>query len=145
MESGSPQQSMETPITQPIGPRPVFTAHSTMRCTLRVGHTAEYRTTTRRHVIPLSFPFVFYGQSYNALYINNNGNVSSRDRTMSTPRRDSLRRYAMVAPFWADVDTRGERSGIVYYSDEPHRFTVVWDQVGTSRRTPTVATASFSS
>ncbi|MBD2769220.1 PKD domain-containing protein [Hymenobacter sp. BT664] len=36
----------------------------------------------------------------------------------------------MVAPFWADVDTRNSDSGLVYYKVEATRVTVIWDHVG---------------
>ena len=35
--------------------------------------------------------------------------------------------FPMVAPFWADVDTRNALSGVVYFKSEANRFTVIWD------------------
>jgi hypothetical protein len=36
----------------------------------------------------------------------------------------------MVAPFWADVDTRGPLSGVVYMKQGPNYLAVAWDHVG---------------
>jgi hypothetical protein len=51
----------------------------------------------------------FFGTTYTAFYINNNGNItfggSISEYTptgLTTPQR-----YPIIAPFWADVDTRG--------------------------------------
>ena len=81
--------------------------------------------------VPLSFTFDLFGQSFNSLFINNNGNVSfgaSFDTFTSTGF--PVNNFPMVAPFWADVDTRALTSGVVYYRSEANRFTVIWDRVG---------------
>jgi uncharacterized repeat protein (TIGR01451 family) len=81
--------------------------------------------------IPLSFTFTFFGQSFHKVYINNNGNISFSNRFSTyTSTGFPIRGYDMIAAFWADVDTRGAGSGIVYYKSEAHRFTVIWDSVG---------------
>ena len=36
----------------------------------------------------------------------------------------------MIAPFWADVDTRSTNGGNVWYKLTPHSLVVVWDHVG---------------
>lgn len=83
------------------------------------------------NVIVLPFNFSFYGTSYDSLYINNNGNVSF-DLPYSTftanPFPDPS--YNMIAPFWADVDTRSTNGGNVWYKLTPHSLVVVWDHVG---------------
>lgn len=83
--------------------------------------------------LPINLPFVFcfYGDTIHDIVINNNGNVSigasySTFSALSFP--DST--YSMVAPFWADVDTRGPLSGIVYYKIFAHYIAVQWDGVG---------------
>lgn len=80
-------------------------------------------------VIPFPFTFNLYGDPYNALYINNNGNVSfgSAWGTFSSSAFPSAN-YAMVAPFWADVDTRG--AGQVWYKVTPTAVYVNWIGVG---------------
>ncbi len=82
-------------------------------------------------VIHLPFAFNLYGSSYNALYINNNGNLSF-DQPYYTFSSTGfpVNRYPMIAPFWADVDTRNQTSGVVYYKIESHRLTVIWENVG---------------
>ena len=66
--------------------------------------------------IPVPFPFCFYGQQVNDVFINNNGNVSiANPYATFTASSFPDPNYTMIAPFWADVDTRGPLSGIVYY------------------------------
>ncbi len=81
--------------------------------------------------IPLPFHFCFYGQTVDSIYINNNGNVSiggaySTFTALSFPDTS----YTMIAPFWADVDTRGPLSGIVYYKIAPKYMIIQWENVG---------------
>lgn len=81
--------------------------------------------------INLPFTFHLYNNSFNSLYINNNGNVSffTSYGTFSSSAFPSSN-YVMVAPFWADVDTRGTGSGLVYYKITPTALIVRWQQVG---------------
>ncbi len=83
------------------------------------------------NVIVLPFNFSFYGTTYDSLYINNNGNISF-DLPYSTftanPFPDP--NYNMIAPFWADVDTRSANGGNVWFKLNPHSLVVVWDHVG---------------
>ena len=83
------------------------------------------------NVIVLPFNFSFYGTTYDSLYINNNGNISF-DLPYSTftanPFPDPT--YNMLAPFWADVDTRSTNGGNVWFKLNPHSLVVVWDHVG---------------
>ncbi len=79
----------------------------------------------------LPFNFQFYGNTMNSFYINNNGNVSfGNPYATFTPSGFPVSDFPMLAPFWADVDTRGSGSGLVYYRIEPFRVTVIWDHVG---------------
>jgi nidogen-like len=81
--------------------------------------------------IPLGFNFDFYGSTFTDVFINDNGNVS-----FGTPFAEftatgfPVAGFPMIAPFWADVDSRDALSGIVYFKSEAHRFTVIWDHVG---------------
>lgn len=82
-------------------------------------------------LITLPFQFCFYGQNVNSVYINNNGNVSfgaSYGTFSSNPFPDPT--FIMVAPFWADVDTRGAGSGVVYYKLTNTSLIVRWQTVG---------------
>jgi hypothetical protein len=84
--------------------------------------------------IPLPFTFDFYGTLYDSLYINNNGNISFVAPYITftaNPFPDAA--YNMIAPFWADVDTRsmtGTSTGNVWYKMTPNALIVVWDSVG---------------
>lgn len=82
-------------------------------------------------LINLPFLFCFYGQMETQVYINNNGNVSfgSPYGAFSAAAFPSTN-YTMIAPFWADVDTRDLGSGIVYYKVTPTAMIVRWQTVG---------------
>lgn len=78
----------------------------------------------------LPFTFCFYGTNYNQFYINNNGNVSFEGGYGSYSSTGfPVNGFGMLAPFWADVDTRNGLGG-VYYKIEPTRVTVIWDNTG---------------
>jgi receptor-type tyrosine-protein phosphatase Q/CUB/sushi domain-containing protein len=63
--------------------------------------------------INLNLPFVFYGTPYNKTFINNNGVISFLAPVSNyTPESFPLN-IPIIAPFWADVDTRGV--GTVWY------------------------------
>ncbi len=57
-------------------------------------------------LVDLGFTIDFFGQMYDSLYVNNNGNVTF-DYAMSdyTPYDISTVPQPVIAPFWADVDT----------------------------------------
>lgn len=81
--------------------------------------------------IALPFTFNFFGTNYDSLYINNNGNISFTTPYAiftANPFPDST--FNMIAPFWADVDTRNNLSGLVYYKITPTHMIVKWDSVG---------------
>ncbi|MEO8086003.1 MAG: PKD domain-containing protein [Bacteroidota bacterium] len=81
--------------------------------------------------IVLPFNFCFYGQTVNSVYLNNNGNISI-GATYATFTANSFpsANYVMIAPFWADVDTRGALSGLVYYEVTPTHAIFQWENVG---------------
>jgi hypothetical protein len=89
-------------------------------------------------LINLPFVFNFYGVNYNSLYINNNGNISFNNyysQFTANPFPDPS--YNMIAPFWADIDTRNpggflpnDTSGVVYFKLTPTAMIVKWDRVG---------------
>jgi hypothetical protein len=91
-------------------------------------------------LINLPFTFDFYGNPYNSLYINNNGNISFVSPYITfTPNPFPDSSYNMIAPFWADVDTRGTYDslgvfagdgGSVWYKITPTALIVNWNQVG---------------
>jgi hypothetical protein len=81
-------------------------------------------------LIPIPFTFNLYGQSYNSLYINNNGNLTFTGpmATFSATAFPSVGN-AIVAPFWGDVDTRNG-NGQVLYKITPTAVYVNWVAVG---------------
>lgn len=80
--------------------------------------------------IPLPFSVCLYGQTYNQIYINNNGNVTF-DNPMGTFSATAFPSTgdAIVAPFWGDVDTRNGL-GQVLYKITPSAVYVNWVDVG---------------
>ncbi|MGQ1798923.1 PxKF domain-containing protein [Kocuria oceani] len=87
--------------------------------------------------VPLPFGVNFYGSSFEKLWINNNGNVTFDGPLSSyTPFGLAGTSAKIIAPFFADVDTRGEGSQPVVYgwgetTYEGHRaFCVNWVNVG---------------
>ncbi|MBI5215944.1 MAG: T9SS type A sorting domain-containing protein [Ignavibacteriae bacterium] len=83
-------------------------------------------------VINLGFTFTLYGTSYTQAYINNNGNISfgSAVATATPTTFPAVSASPMIAPFWADVDTRGASSGLVYYVLGSSSLSVIWNGVG---------------
>jgi len=81
--------------------------------------------------IALPFTFDLFGTPQNSVFINNNGNISfGAAFTTFTSTGFPINNFPMIAPFWADVDTRNPLSGVVYYKLEANRLTVTWDHVG---------------
>jgi len=85
--------------------------------------------------VPLGFPVDFYGTKYTSAYINNNGNITfSTYLTTYTPPDITTFGSPIIAPFFADVDTRGAGSGIVNFAtgvlDGHLAFVVNWPSVG---------------
>jgi hypothetical protein len=67
------------------------------------------------------------------MFINNNGNVSfGGGVTTFTPSPlNTFTGRPMIAPYFADVDTRNPSSGLVYLNNSiPNQLIVTWDSVG---------------
>lgn len=83
--------------------------------------------------VSMGFLANFFGVEYTHLYVNNNGNITF-DSVLSefTPFELSSTDHAIIAPFFADVDTTG--TGSVTYGtgeiDGRSAFGVTWDEVG---------------
>ncbi|MCB9593106.1 MAG: hypothetical protein H6719_10270 [Sandaracinaceae bacterium] len=76
----------------------------------------------------------FFGERFHSLYVNNNGSVTFGGATGTfTPQRFPVSGNRMIAPFWADVDTRGggrpARNG-VYWDLSPGQMVITWHNVG---------------
>lgn len=85
--------------------------------------------------VPLGFTVNFFGTTYNSVYINNNGNITfSSALSTFTPTQFGNAGVPIIAPFWADVDTRGSNSGVTQYGvgtvDSRNAFGVSWVNVG---------------
>ncbi len=66
--------------------------------------------------IDLPFPINFYGVTYRSLWVNNNGNVTMTGPLSTfTPYGLIDARTAIIAPFFADVDTRSSGSDVVKF------------------------------
>ena len=76
----------------------------------------------------------YFGQRWNTVYVNNNGTITFGGATGTyTPQRFPVSGNRMIAPFWADVDTRGggrpARNG-VYWDLSPGQMVITWHNVG---------------
>ncbi len=87
--------------------------------------------------VDLPFSVNFYGSTYDHLWVNNNGNVTFMGPLPTyTPFGLIGAGTPIIAPFFADVDTRGVGSGLTIYgygetSFEGHdAFCVNWINVG---------------
>lgn len=87
----------------------------------------------------------FFGRQFTSLFVNNNGNITfaAPQSTFTPPVITGATANPIIAPFFADVDTRlpADNSGepqppanadLVYWDLDPARktFTVTWDSVG---------------
>jgi hypothetical protein len=87
--------------------------------------------------LPLGFTANFYGAQRSRVYVNNNGNVTF-DAPLSnyTPFPLAAVNREIIAPFFADVDTRAARSGVVRYGygsvvfEGRPAFCATWENVG---------------
>jgi PKD repeat protein len=79
--------------------------------------------------IALPFTFCLYGVNYNSMFINSNGNITfGASSTAFTSVGMPNATYTMIAPFWADADTRG--IGDVRYKINPTHAVITWNNVG---------------
>jgi hypothetical protein len=84
-------------------------------------------------LVPLGFAVNFFGVTYSGLYVNNNGNVTfDKPLPTFTPFELTSSQRAIVAPFFADVDT--SEGNVVTYGngtvDGRPAFGVTWPGVG---------------
>ncbi|WP_437958907.1 DNRLRE domain-containing protein [Sorangium sp. So ce119] len=82
----------------------------------------------------LPFEVNFYDIRYNSVYVNNNGNITfDGPLNAYTPFPLESTNRAIIAPFFADVDTTGPGSGVVHWGvveklpgDDRPAFCAVW-------------------
>jgi hypothetical protein len=74
----------------------------------------------------------FFGNNYTQFFVNNNGNITFNSGLATfTPQGPQGATQPVIAPFFADVDTRGLASGVVYLNQNiPNQTIVTWDHVG---------------
>lgn len=86
-------------------------------------------------LVNIGFTANFFGTSYTQLYVNNNGNVTFQSSLPAyTPFGLTTNSFPIIAPFFADVDTRGADSSPVTYGTgmigSRQVFGVNWIDVG---------------
>lgn len=71
--------------------------------------------------VPIGFTVNFYGESFSSCYVNTNGNITFGESLWKyTPDAlYELNNTKIIAPFWADVDTRDSGSDMVRFSGQP--------------------------
>jgi hypothetical protein len=85
--------------------------------------------------VGIGFYINFYGSSNTTLYVNNNGDVTfDYPQSEYTPKNLTNLGVKVIAPYWADVDTRNELADEVKYGtntvDGCAAFGVDWVNVG---------------
>jgi hypothetical protein len=85
--------------------------------------------------VSLGFALNVNGSSYTSAYVNNNGNITFASPLSSyTPQGIVNSSTPIIAPFWADVDTRASGSSLVQYGsatiNSQNVFGVNWINVG---------------
>jgi gliding motility-associated-like protein len=132
-----PNPDMQNPVIAPVTPNLGLTKASSCDC--YVEPDASYILALGPNddgssaLIGIPFNFCLYGQTYNSIYINNNGNITFTGpmATFSASAFPSVGN-AIVAPFWADVDTGspGNVLGQVLYKITPTAVYINWVNVG---------------
>lgn len=78
----------------------------------------------------IGIDFDWFGETKTGLYINNNGNLSFDTSVRSyNPNGFTADSTHMIAPFWADIDTRGSVDGYIWYRTMGDKFIVTWEEV----------------
>lgn len=83
--------------------------------------------------LDLPFAINFFGNTYDHFFVNNNGNISFGGALNTyTPNAFPGAPRPMIAPYWADVDTRNQPGGgrVFYNLDDPSSLVVTWNNVG---------------
>ena len=99
-------------------------------------HTLAANDDESTGLLNLGFTVNFFGNLYDQLFVNNNGNVSF-GASVGEFTPDGLSapgHFPTLAPFWADVDTSGRGNGLVTYGATQYNgdaaFCVLWPMVG---------------
>jgi hypothetical protein len=102
---------------------------------LFTGNTLARNDDSSTGAVATGFTSNFNGINYSSLYVNNNGNVTfSGPLSTYTPSGITAGSLPMLAPFFADVDTRNAASGVTQYGQGViggrNVFGVNWINVG---------------
>lgn len=88
-------------------------------------------------LVPIGFPIHLFGRTETHCFVNNNGNITfSSPISTFTPKPLQNLGHVIIAPFWADVDTRSPGSEMVRYSNTSETvngrpaFGINWIDVG---------------
>jgi len=82
--------------------------------------------------VTVRFSLGFFGNTYTQFFANNNGNISFNAGIAAfTPTGPTGATVPIISPFFADVDTRNEASGVMHIrKDISNELIVTWDAVG---------------
>ena len=99
------------------------------------GNTLARNDDGSTSAVALGFNVNFFGRNFSNVYVNNNGNVTfNAPLGTFTPFNLLSTSTPILAPFFADVDTRGAASNVVQYGqstlDGRSVFGVNWINVG---------------
>ncbi len=81
----------------------------------------------------LGFSLTFFGNPYTQFFLATNGNITfgtGVNAFTPTATLDQQTLAPMIAPYWADIDTRPANGGNVTLRTDPQQVIVTWDQVG---------------
>jgi hypothetical protein len=79
----------------------------------------------------LPFSLDFFGNTYSTFWANNNGNITFGGPLGTyTPRSFPISGQPMIAPFWADVDTRSGGGAVYTASPDANTLVATWHDVG---------------
>jgi hypothetical protein len=115
-------------ITAPAVAGPVVTGFTT--------NTLARNDDGSTSVVTLPFAVNFFGTTYSNTFVNNNGNITftSPLATFTPSALNGPTAVPIIAPFFADVDTRGAASGLTSYGNGTfngyNAFGVTWPGVG---------------
>ena len=102
---------------------------------LFTGNTLARNDDGSTGAVNIGFAANFFGATQTTLFVNNNGNVTFNSPLSTyTPFGLTTNNFPIIAPFFADVDTRGTISGVTQYGANTlggrNVFGVNWIGVG---------------
>jgi hypothetical protein len=85
-----------------------------------------------RGPIDFGYTLPFFGTNYTQFFANNNGNISFNNGIAAfVPSGPTGSAEPVISPWFGDVDTRGEASGVLHLRNDISNETILtWDNVG---------------